>query len=380
MNLKDIQAVIDGIAPAVREYVAGLFSPIESRIEALESRQTEKGEPGKDGRNAFEVAVSLGYEGSVHDWLQSLEGKAGKSVTIDDIRPIIANAVKEIPIPKDGKDGKSVTLEDIQPLISEAVGKLPPPKDGKSVTAEEIITLVTPLLESKASEIARQAVAELPKPKDGEDGKSVTLDDVRPIVQQAVDAIPRPKDGTSVTVNDVRPIIDEFLSSIPKPKDGQSVSVDEINKLVKEAVGYLVTPAVDSLEQQAEANFAKWQLEFERRATDLMQRWIDRIPKPKDGEHGKDGLGFDDMRVEHDGERGFTLIFERGEQRKEFSFTLPVVLERGVYKSDRTYERGDAVTADGSYWIAQKDAPSGKPGQSPDWRLAVKKGRDGKGS
>lgn len=351
---RDIAPLVKAVATVIREHVSKAFRALVERLDGVEAKIAALPVP-KDGRNAFEVAVSLGYEGSVHDWLQSLEGKAGKSVTLDDIRPLIADAVKEIPIPE---DGKSVTLDEISPLISEAVAQLPRPKDGTSVTAEEIIPLVMPSLESKAREIARQAVAELPKPKDGE---SVTLDDIRPIVHQAFDAIPRPKDGTSVTVDEVRPIIDDFLKSIPLPQNGKSVTVDDVLPHFHQA-------------------FDRWALDFERRAQDIHTRLLSTFEKPKDGTDGEDGLGFDDMRVEHDGERAFTFIHERGERRKEFTFTVPVVLERGVYKADRSYERGDAVTADGSYWIAQKDGPSGKPGQSPDWRLAVKKGRDGKGS
>lgn len=96
-----------------------------------------------------------------------------------------------------------------------------------------------------------------------------------------------------------------------------------------------------------------------------------------DGKDGADGLGFDDLSVEHDGERGFTLKFQRGEKIKAFQFRLPVVLDRGVF-AERSYERGDGVTFGGNFWIAQKDAPEGKPGLSDDWRLAVRKGRDGK--
>ena len=57
--------------------------------------------------------------------------------------------------------------------------------------------------------------------------------------------------------------------------------------------------------------------------------------------------------------------------------TLPVPLDRGVYLESKVYQRGDGVTFGGSWWIAQKDAPEGKPGTSPDWRLACKRGRDG---
>lgn len=304
------------VAVIVKEYCGKSIAPILERLTAIEQRQPEKGEPGK-------------------------------SVTVEEVAPIIelavSDAVSKIPAPK---DGKSVTVDELSPVIAEIVGKaiesLPKAKDGNSVTADELLPILIPSLETKAAEVARKAVAELPRPKDGIDGKSVTLEEVLPTVKAWFDALPRPTNGT----------------------DGKSVTVEELLPLFNQA-------------------FDKWALDFERRAQDIHTRLLASFDKPKDGEDGEDGedgLGFDDLRVEHDGERSFAFIFERGEQRKEFTFTVPVVLERGVYKSDRTYERGDAVTADGSYWIAQKDAPSGKPGQSPDWRLAVKKGRDGKGS
>lgn len=95
------------------------------------------------------------------------------------------------------------------------------------------------------------------------------------------------------------------------------------------------------------------------------------------GRDGSDGLGFDDMTAEYDGERGITLRFEREGQTKEFAFSFPVVLDRGVFKDGTTYEAGDAVTWGGSLWIAQK-ATSDKPEAGDGWRLAVKRGRDGK--
>ncbi|MEC9246286.1 MAG: hypothetical protein VYB05_16095 [Pseudomonadota bacterium] len=97
----------------------------------------------------------------------------------------------------------------------------------------------------------------------------------------------------------------------------------------------------------------------------------------QDGKDGADGLGFDDLEVVHDGLRTFTFRFAKGEQVKEFPFTLPVVLDCGVFKSGETYTAGDGVTWGGSFWIAQKDTTD-KPGEGDGWRLAVKKGRDGK--
>jgi hypothetical protein len=95
---------------------------------------------------------------------------------------------------------------------------------------------------------------------------------------------------------------------------------------------------------------------------------------------GKDGLGFEDM-TEELADDGRTIIrrYQRGDQVKEFRHTFAVVLDRGIWK-DGTYQVGDGVTWGGSFWIAQKQTTL-KP-QTPeahdDWRLAVKKGRDGK--
>jgi hypothetical protein len=54
-----------------------------------------------------------------------------------------------------------------------------------------------------------------------------------------------------------------------------------------------------------------------------------------------------------------------------------VPIDRGVYREGTAYERGDSVTWGGSSFIAQR-ATTGKPEVSEDWRLSVKRGRDGK--
>jgi len=98
------------------------------------------------------------------------------------------------------------------------------------------------------------------------------------------------------------------------------------------------------------------------------------------GKAGADGLGFDDLRVEYDGERSFAVIFEREDRRKEFAFQIPANIDRGVYEPAKTYQRGDSFTYGGSIYITQRQNLQGeKPGDdSGAFRLAVKRGRDGK--
>lgn len=97
------------------------------------------------------------------------------------------------------------------------------------------------------------------------------------------------------------------------------------------------------------------------------------------GKDGADGLGFDDVDVVPSGERGFTIRFMRGERVKEFTITPPIVLDRGVFKTGTTYQKGDGVTFGGHYWIAQVESTSDAPGDGvKSWRLAVSRGREGK--
>lgn len=147
--------------------------------------------------------------------------------------------------------------------------------------------------------------------------------------------------------------------------------------------GKSITPeeAADALWNRFEAQFERRMAEIERAATERHDRLMAALPKPKDGRDGadgKDGLGFDDMSVEQADERNMVFYFSRGDQVKEFPLRLSTFIDRDVYAEGTEYFRGDGVSWGGSYFIARKDHPVGKPGQSPDWRLAVKRGRDGK--
>ena len=57
----------------------------------------------------------------------------------------------------------------------------------------------------------------------------------------------------------------------------------------------------------------------------------------------------------------------------------PEFVDKGVFREGNAYSAGHGVTHDGSYWLAQR-ATMARPGSNADWRLAVKRGRDGKDS
>jgi hypothetical protein len=105
-------------------------------------------------------------------------------------------------------------------------------------------------------------------------------------------------------------------------------------------------------------------------------------PQGAPGRDGVDGLGFDDVAVEHDGERGFTFRAKAGDRVKDCgSFSLPVVIYRGVYAPEHGYVPGDVVTYGGSAWHCQqatRTRPETAEGAAA-WRLMVKRGDKGRG-
>jgi hypothetical protein len=80
-------------------------------------------------------------------------------------------------------------------------------------------------------------------------------------------------------------------------------------------------------------------------------------------------------------EDGRTVIIRlvAGEVKKEARLVLPLIIDRGTFK-EGDYCKGDCVTFGGTTWIATKDHPQGKPGdgESADWRVFARRGRDGK--
>lgn len=235
-----------------------------------------------------------------------------------------------------------------------------------SVVREHVAAALSGLLERL--ERLERSLAELPAGPKGDPGERGEKGDPGEKGDRGNPG-ERGLDGTSVVASDVLPALRdelrEAVAAFPVPKDGTSVTADDV---------------LPALERALEAHVARWALEFERRAADTLQRAVDRLPKPdngKDGKDGRDGLGFDDLTVDFDGERTITLRFQRGDVVREQSLILPIVLDRGVYKEGGAYAPGDGVTWAGCYWIAQRSTRA-KPETDDSWRLAVRKGRDGK--
>ncbi len=88
--------------------------------------------------------------------------------------------------------------------------------------------------------------------------------------------------------------------------------------------------------------------------------------------------GIHEFDVEQLNERSFKIKAAlTGGRVMEKQVSMPVLVDKGVYKSDESYVPGDVTTWDGSMWIA-REATQDKPGTSDSWRLSVKRGRDGR--
>lgn len=209
--------------------------------------------------------------------------------------------------------------------------------------------------------------------------------DLGALAKSAAEMVPPPpaKDGESVTVDDVRPILADLVgkavADLPPPAPGKDADMEALRAHLGDLVKGIQLPTVPTIDEVAatfERRFSDLTLSWERQARETFDKAADRMPIPKDG---RDALPLEcfDLALGEDG-RTVTVKMQAGDVVVEKSVKIASVIDRGVFSAEKAYEQGDGTTYCGCYWIAQKDAPAGVPGGSDDWRLAVKKGRDGK--
>lgn len=184
----------------------------------------------------------------------------------------------------------------------------------------------------------------------------------------AVAALPAPEPGRGVTVDDVRPVIKEAVqravAALPAAKDGCGIA-----ELLIDRDGHLVATMDDGRVKMLGPVVGRNGIDADMAAIERsIAEKVAAIPVPADG------VGFDDMTCEVRDD-GVYLVWVKGDVVKDFRLPTPVY--RGVWKEGQAYKAGDTVSWAGSTWIATRDAP-GKPDTADGWQLAVKRGRDGK--
>lgn len=262
--------------------------------------------------------------------------------------------------------------------------------DGKAF-GKEIVGVVKDYLAKELAPLAarldalEKRIEAIPAPVDLSSDLAALKAAVEAIETPELPQMPEPPE-----LPDIALMVDEAVKAavaeLPVPKDGQSVTVDDVAPLitseVEKRVGELPR-ARDGNDGADGVGMAGTLIDRDGNLVVTMTNGDTKNLGPvvgKDGEPGKpgaDGVGFDDLEATYDGEKTVKLKFVKGERVKEFSFALPVVIDRGVYREGNEYKAGDAVTWGGSLWIAQKDT-NAKPDASDEWRLSVKRGRDGK--
>ena len=232
-------------------------------------------------------------------------------------------------------------IEERMGALEKRIDAIPAPKDGKDADPASVAALVADSVRSDLEAIR----ASIPK------AIEPVMPDVEGMVKEAVakaiDAIPAPEAGKP-GVGVAGALIDREGELVLTLSNGETKA---LGKVVGKDADPVQLPDIPAMVKAAVAE----------------------IPRPKDG---VDGVGFDDMSIEHDGERSITLRFVRGEKVVEKTIAVPVMLDRGVYRAGQAYEKGDAVTFGGSVWVAQAETAE-KPGTGSGWRLAVKAGRNG---
>jgi hypothetical protein len=259
-----------------------------------------------------------------------------------------------------GDKGDSVSLDEVTPIIlseiEKHVSKIEKPKDGKDADPEFI-----------RGEIVK-AVGEIPIPKDGEPGKDADPEFIKSEIQKALEALPKPKDGKDgdsvhpdTVARMIREEVAKALAEMPKPEDGE----DGLDALEIDFI-----PEIDQERKYPKGSYA------------CHKGGVWRAYKSTEGMDGWEciWLGVAEQGIEQVDDRTWKVYsVKSNDERIEQLIKFPVVLDRGVWKPETKYEQGDGATYAGSYWIAQKDNVDSKPDSgNGDWRLAVKRGQNGR--
>ena len=218
---------------------------------------------------------------------------------------------------------------------------------------------------------------ELPAPKEFPDINQLVNDAVTGAVKQITESIRIPEDGKSVTVEELRPLVEEVVSaSLPEPVDIEKLAEDVAANIPspepgcdgKDALSIELEPFIDEKKSYPRGTYATHNggLWRSHEKTHGMRGWeciVDGVSK---------------VDIKQDNQRTFSISLERASGTVEVkSFDVPVTIYRDVFKTGTEYQPGDTVTWGGSMWHCNEPTTD-KPGEtgSKGWTLAVKKGRD----
>lgn len=224
-----------------------------------------------------------------------------------------------------------------------------------------------------AAEVEKQ-VAAMPKPKDGEPGRDA---DESLIVERMLAAIPTPANGADGKdgANGLDGAPGANGSDGKDGADGRS-GIDGAKGLDgrngtdgRDAFDLEIMPHIDEAKSYRKGSYAshKGGLWVTRRQSDGMDGWECIVDGVADIviEMGEDQRAIEVRTMMASGEV------------KAAIFTTPTMIYRDLFKEGRIYLKGDVVTWAGHMWVCKQDTDA-KPVEGDAWRIAVKRGQDGK--
>ena len=347
-NGKDAAPVTSEQISAVIKSAPELFDEAAARY--LTENPPAAGRDGVDGKDGAAGAAGKDAEPITKDAIVEAVLACG-----DALQEAVVKHLTDNP-PPSGRDGNDGAPGDPGPAG----------KDASPITKDQIVEAIIACDDALHEAVSKHLTAN--PPPAGHDGVDGTPGDPG-------------RDADPVDYESVQKFIADRVAEIPVPKNG----VDGING--KDGVGLtgglidrsgsLVLTLSDGTVRDLGCVVGKDA--DQTLIAGLIRDEAAKIPPPRDGRDGIDGLGFDDMLApEYDGKQTITFRFARGEHTKEYQLKLDIPYDAGMYREGETYPKSALTTFGGRSWIAQCDTSDKPDMANKDWRLWANKGRDGK--
>lgn len=345
MKQRDVMVLLEGIAPAI---VVIVGKAVEKATAALTAR-LEEAEKRVADLSGFATQKDVALLAAAGNELGNRIDDVG--CRIDGLRkaPTAEEVAALVPVPI-AKDGTSVTIDDIRPILADMVAALPvaPTKEDiaalfpapKAIDEDKLASDIFQRLAGVAKEQIDDAIAEIPPmptaqevaafvpaPAPGRDAdpeiiKAAVLEEVTrqigalplpPSAEAVAALVPAPSDGQSVSIDDVTPLLEDLVGKavaalplaptaeavaalVPVPADGKSITAEDVAPLLEDLVGKAVAalPVVPTAEAVAALIPAPAEIDTDALAQNVAglleapikqaaAEAVSQIPTPRDG-------------------------------------------------------------------------------------------------
>lgn len=324
-----------------RQMIAIIFDGVQALVRADMEKYTAALTAQRDAQKALYDATLQVKSQMESFMLEAVAWRDGAAKEIKSWQAAMAHDLAEkfdtLPRPRDGADGRDADENAIASRVQECLGEK---------VGEEFIAW------SKTAE-AEQAKR---------------IESLAAEVKKAIESIPVPRDGQSPHPDTIRLMVseavDKAVSALPRPRDGL------------DAAQIVPLDGIDEKRSYPKGTYATWHGGTLRAARDTDP--IDEAGCEKAGwQVVADGIAAAAVLPNPDGRNFILRTAHTSGLQVDVPFYVPLTIYRDIYKAGETYAAHDLVTWDGSVWIAKKETAD-KPGLNDDWKLVVKRGRDGR--